>query len=143
MRGKDWSPKRHVKTQKQATYSTSTMMLARAAVRLSGNGQGLVTSTLAMNSTQNRAISAYQPKARCSRRMSQMKKHRPPRTPETIRLSVNNVRLRHHRSSYCCNTVHCPPRRTGPRPGVCPATPTTRIHKVFSPGCSRASGITQ
>ncbi|MNL58142.1 hypothetical protein D3C87_1817550 [compost metagenome] len=60
-RGNDWRPKRQVKMQKQATYSTRTMTLARAAIRVVGNGQGLVTSTLAMNSTQNRAISAYQP----------------------------------------------------------------------------------
>ncbi len=99
VRGSDCSPKRHVKMQKHATYSTSTMALARAAPMLSANGQGLVTSTLAMNSTQNSAISAYQPKARCSRRISQMQKHSPPRTADTIRLSMNSVRLRHRRSS--------------------------------------------
>ncbi|MNN97019.1 hypothetical protein D3C81_2161010 [compost metagenome] len=61
VRGSDCSPKRQMKRQKQAAYSTRAMALARAATRVLANGQGSVASTLATNSTQNSAISAYQP----------------------------------------------------------------------------------
>ncbi|KAG0921078.1 hypothetical protein G6F58_013675 [Rhizopus delemar] len=61
VRGRSRSLKRQVNRQKQAVYSTSAMELARAAINVVANGQGLVASTLAMNSTQNSAMSAYQP----------------------------------------------------------------------------------
>ncbi|MOA24515.1 hypothetical protein D3C78_1451940 [compost metagenome] len=61
VRGSDCLPKRQVNRQKQATYSTNAMALARANDKVLGSGQGLVSSTLLMNSTQNSDIRAYQP----------------------------------------------------------------------------------
>ena len=50
--------------QKQAMCSVSAMALARAA-SVVAKGQGLVATMLAANSTQNNAVSAYQPWLDC------------------------------------------------------------------------------
>ena len=50
--------------QKQAMCSVSAMAL-RAAASVVAKGQGLVATMLAANSTQNNAVSAYQPWLDC------------------------------------------------------------------------------
>ena len=50
--------------QKQAMCSVSAMALARGGQR-GGEGPGLVATMLAANSTQNNAVSAYQPWLDC------------------------------------------------------------------------------
>ena len=51
--------------QKQAMCSVSAMALARGGQRVVAKGQGLVATMLAANSTQNNAVSAYQPWLDC------------------------------------------------------------------------------
>ena len=142
-RGRCSLPKRQVNRQKLWLNSRKTSRLPRATARVSGNGQASVARILARNSAQQKALSAYQPKALLARRCSQAKANSAPSTSETTMFMANSVRWFHQVCSCHWRSASGSPRRTSPRPGVCSARPCTRIQTLLVPACRADSGSSQ
>src|SRR2546427_1606712 len=98
-RGRCSFPKRQVNRQKLWLNSKKTSKLPRATARVSGKGQASVARILARNSAQQKALSAYQPKALLARRCSQAKANSTPSTSETTMFMANSVRWFHQVSA--------------------------------------------